>query len=109
VENVTFTGAETYIPFGIPIIRLGKNMNPLIGGFPLRKLTVRRSRAYTDLHKKGCASPAHPRQLPALQTRANTVQHHAKYQFPQTSQSARRHSSRNRAYCRALLANLAAD
>ena len=46
VANVAFTAAETYIRFGIPIIPLGQNKNPLIGGFKVSKLSVRNSRAY---------------------------------------------------------------
>ena len=73
MKNVTFTAAETSIRFGIPFIPVGKDKNPLIGGFAVGKLTLRHSRAYAALHRKGCASPAHPRQFPALQTRANNL------------------------------------
>jgi hypothetical protein len=38
--------AETYTRFGIPIIPLGQDKNPLIGGFKVNKLSVRHSRAY---------------------------------------------------------------
>jgi hypothetical protein len=46
VANVALTAAETYIRFGIPIIPLGQNKNPLIGGFKVNQLSVRHSRAY---------------------------------------------------------------
>jgi bifunctional DNA primase/polymerase-like protein len=46
MANVPCAAAETYMRFGIPIIPLGQDKNPLIGGFKVNKLSVRQSRAY---------------------------------------------------------------
>ena len=46
MASIPFTAAETYMRLGIPIIPLGQDKNPLIGGFKINKLSVRQSRAY---------------------------------------------------------------
>jgi len=45
VANGASAAAETYLRFGIPIIPLGQDKKPLIGGFKVNQLSVRHSRA----------------------------------------------------------------
>ena len=44
--NVALMAAETHIRLGIPIIPLGQDKKPLIGGFKVGNLSLRQSRAY---------------------------------------------------------------
>ena len=46
MANVALIAAETHVRFGIPIIPLGQDKKPLIGGFKVCNLSLRHSRAY---------------------------------------------------------------